>query len=74
MFTLSWSKHGTDNCWATKCGCKMKGPSLEKGKQKWNSRKVNASKRNIRIKKRKKKKIFPPCIANSKKNKGVQKN
>ena len=38
MFALSWSRHGTDNCWATKCGCKMKGPSLEKLKQKRNSR------------------------------------
>ena len=67
MFALSWSRHGTDVCWATKCGCKMKGPSFEKIKQKRNSRKVDTSKRNIKIIKKKGKENISSCIANSKK-------
>ena len=67
MFALSWSRDGTDNCWATKCGCKIEGPSFEKLKQKRNSRKVNTSKRNIKIIKKKRKQNVSYCIANSKK-------
>ena len=72
MFTLSWSKHGTDNCWATTCGCKIKAPSLKKGKQKWISRKLNASKRNKKIKKREKRKCFFPALPIVKKTKAFK--
>ena len=45
----------TDNCWAATCGCEIKAPSLEKRKQKRNSRKMNASETNLKITKREKK-------------------
>ena len=56
----------TENCWAATCGCEIKSPSLEKRKQKRNSRKMNASESNLKITKREKNKLITPCIANSK--------
>ena len=64
----------TDNCWAPTCGCETKAPSLEKRKQKRNSRKMNASESNLKPTRREKNKMFTSCIASIKKNKGVQKN
>ena len=53
----------TDNCWAATCGCEIKAPSLEKRKQKRNSRKMNASESNLKFTKREKNIMFTPCIA-----------
>ena len=45
----------TDNCWAATCGCEIKAPSLEKRKQRRNTRKINASESNLKFTKREKK-------------------
>ena len=64
----------TDNCWAATCWCKIKDPSSEKRKHKRNSRKTNASECKLKVTKRKKNKMFTPCVTKNKKTKGVQKN